>query len=70
MAIRFVDAPVARKQWHHLRVDFESLRIKAVLDGKVCIDIQDGHFAGPGCVGEWTKADSMTAFDDFAYGRQ
>jgi len=24
--------------------------------------------AGPGAVGMWTKADSVTAFDDFSYG--
>ena len=26
------------------------------------------HIAGAGAVGVWTKADSVTAFDDFAYG--
>jgi hypothetical protein len=70
MIIRYVNAPVARKQWHHLRVEFESLHIKAVRDGRVYIDVQDGHFAGPGCAGVWTKADSMTAFEDFTYGQQ
>ena len=25
-------------------------------------------FAGAGAVGVWTKADSVTLFDDFAYG--
>jgi len=39
-----------------------------LLDGKVYIDLQDGHISGPGAVGLWTKADSVTAFDDFAFG--
>jgi hypothetical protein len=28
----------------------------------------DAHIAGPGAVGVWTKADSVTLFDDFGYG--
>ncbi|HTR59739.1 MAG TPA: hypothetical protein VMM27_16295 [Casimicrobiaceae bacterium] len=27
----------------------------------------DSHIAGAGAVGAWTKADSVTAFDDFRY---
>jgi len=38
------------------------------VDGKVYIETQDAHIAGPGAVGVWTKADSVTAFDDFSYG--
>jgi hypothetical protein len=66
--IRYVDAPVAKNEWHRLRVEFEGQRIRVALDGKVYIEVSDGHIAGPGAVGLWTKADSVTAFDDFAYG--
>ena len=38
------------------------------LDGKKYIEHDDGHIAGAGKVGVWTKADSVTAFDDFTYG--
>jgi hypothetical protein len=31
------------------------------------VDFEDSHIGGPGAVGVWTKADSVTAFDDFAY---
>jgi hypothetical protein len=31
------------------------------------IELTDSHIAGPGAVGVWTKADSVTAFDDFTY---
>ena len=36
-------------------------------DGKAYIE-QDDHIAGAGAVGVWTKADSVTAFDDFWFG--
>ena len=41
--------------------------IKVLLDGKAYIDLEDAHIAGSGTVGVWTKADSVTAFDDFTY---
>ena len=54
--------------WHTLRVEFSGKRIKVVLDGKTYIEQEDAHIPGPGAVGVWTKADSVTAFDDFGYG--
>jgi hypothetical protein len=66
--IRYVDAAVASGAWHTLRVEFVAARIAVWLDGKRCIDVEDGHIAGAGAVGVWTKADSVTVFDDFAYG--
>ena len=49
-------------------MDFAGKRIAVALDGKTYIDLEDEHITGPGAVGVWTKADSITAFDDFAYG--
>jgi hypothetical protein len=66
--IKYVDAPVAENQWHVLRVDFRGTRIAVALDGKRYIELEDAHIAGPGAVGVWTKADSVTVFDDFSYG--
>jgi hypothetical protein len=66
--IKYVDAPVPRNQWHTLRVEFAGTSIKVSLDGKTYIDVQDRRIAGAGAVGLWTKADSVTVFDDFAYG--
>jgi len=68
--IKYVDAPVAKNQWHSLRVEFTGTSIRVGLDGKVYIEIDDGHIAGAGAVGLWTKADSVTAFDDFTYTPQ
>jgi len=70
ITIKYVDAPVAKNTWHTLRVEFSGRRIKVVLDGKTCIDLEDSHISGSGAVGLWTKADSVTAFDDFSYGSQ
>ena len=66
--IKYVDAPVQANEWHSLRVEFAGKHIKVSLDGKQYIELDDDHIAGPGAVGVWTKADSVTAFDDFAWG--
>ncbi|MHC6052208.1 family 16 glycoside hydrolase [Ralstonia solanacearum] len=66
--IRYQDAPVAAQAWHTLRVEFSGNRIQVSLDGKRYIDATDEHITGAGAVGVWTKADSVTAFDAFAYG--
>jgi hypothetical protein len=66
--VTYVDAPVAGNAWHRLRVDFQGKHISVSLDGKRYIDLDDGHITGAGTVGVWTKADSVTLFDDFAFG--
>ena len=68
ITISYVDAPVARNQWHTLRVEFSGHDIKVLLDGKQYIAQQDSHVSGAGAVGVWTKSDSVTAFDDFSFG--
>ena len=66
--LKYVDAPVAANAWHALRVEFRSASIHVLLDGKAVISFDDGHITGAGAVGVWTKADSVTAFDDFSFG--
>lgn len=65
--IKYVDAPVAGNVWHTLRVQFHGARIEVMLDGKSYIQVADRHLTGAGAVGVWTKADSVTAFDDFSF---
>jgi hypothetical protein len=65
--IKYVDAPVTGNTWHTLRAEFRGTRIRVLLDGKPSIELDDSHIAGPGAVGVWTKADSVTAFDDFSH---
>jgi Domain of Unknown Function (DUF1080) len=55
--------PPTLGQWHTLRVVAVADRIQAYLDGKLLLDHRDSRFRS-GQVGLWTKADSVTAFDD------
>jgi hypothetical protein len=68
ITLKYVDAPVPARVWHTLRVEFSGNRISVALNGKTYIDLEDGHIGGAGAVGLWTKADSVTAFDDFSFG--
>jgi hypothetical protein len=70
ITIKYVDAPVAGNRWHALRVSFAGKHISVALDGKTYIELDDEHIAGDGRVGLWTKADSVTVFDSFAYGKE
>ena len=67
--LKYVDAPVATNAWHLIRVEFRGTRIDVLLDGKPVIAFDDAHIAGAGAVGVWTKADSVTAFDVFGFGK-
>ena len=66
--IKYVDTPVQANTWHTLRVAFRGAHIQVSFDGQPKIELDDPHIAGPGKVGVWTKADSVTAFDGFSYG--
>ena len=57
-----VKAP-ALGQWHVLRVVALGDHIQGWLDGRLLLDHRDSRFRA-GRVGLWTKADSITAFDD------
>jgi hypothetical protein len=63
-----VKEPVASGQWHTLRVEFAGHHFKLSFDGKHLFDVEDRTFSEAGKVGVWTKADSVTLFDDFTYG--
>ena len=58
---------VAPNQWHTLRVEFQGNHFTVTLDGKPAIEWSDETFKDAGRVGVWTKADSVTLFDDFSY---
>ncbi len=68
--LKYVDASVPRGVWQTLRVEFAGTNVKVFLDGIKRIDLDDAHIAGTGAVGVWTKADSVTLFDDFGFGPQ
>jgi hypothetical protein len=50
-------------QWHTLRVVARGDHIVCYFDGQKLIDAHDATYK-KGKVGLWTKADSVTAFDD------
>jgi len=56
---------VTGNQWHTLRVIAVGNQLKCYYDGELKITATDNTFAGAGKVGLWTKADSVTYFDDF-----
>jgi hypothetical protein len=57
-----VKAP-ALGQWHKLRIAAVGDRIQGWLNDQALIDRRDSRFAS-GRIGLWTKADSVTAFDE------
>lgn len=59
---------VAPNQWHTLRVDFQASHFMVTFNGTKAFDWDDETFKDAGKVGLWTKADSVTEFDDFTYG--
>jgi hypothetical protein len=63
-------AEVAKNKWHTLRVEFAGKRFKVIVDGKPLFEVDDSTFPDGGKVGLWTKADSVTLFDDFSFGPQ
>ena len=63
-----VQRKVASNEWHILRVEFQGGHFKVTFDGKPALEWDDETFTEAGMVGVWTKADSVTLFDDFTYG--
>jgi hypothetical protein len=53
-------------KWSTLRVEARGDRFSVSFDGKPLFEVIDETFPGAGKVGLWTKADSVTAFDDLA----
>lgn len=63
-----VAVPVPADTWHSLRIDFNGSRFSASFNGKRFFEVEDSTFADAGKVGLWTKADSVTLFDQITYG--
>lgn len=65
-----VEQKVENGKWQTLRVEFVGPRFSVLLDGKKLFQVRDKTFTEAGKVGLWTKADSVTLFDDFTYGKK
>jgi len=55
---------VTSGEWHELRVEAVGNKIACYYDGSKKIDATDDTFKVAGKIGLWTKADSVTHFDD------
>jgi hypothetical protein len=63
-----VKVSVPSGQWHTLRCEFAGARFKVTYDGKPIFEVEDASIRDAGMIGLWTKADSVTVFDDLTYG--
>jgi hypothetical protein len=63
-----IDVKVPANTWNSLRVDFKGSRFSVSFNGKQVFEVEDSTFNDAGLVGLWTKADSVTLFDEIAYG--
>jgi hypothetical protein len=68
VSFKNTNTKVAPGVWHTLRVDFAGNKFTVTFDGKKVIEAADDSFTEAGKVGVWTKADSVTLFDNFSYG--
>ncbi|MFI5001743.1 MAG: hypothetical protein ACHQK9_17825 [Reyranellales bacterium] len=59
-----VSTKVPSGVWQELHLKVEANRFEVFLDGKSLYTASDATFAGAGRVALWTKADSVTYFDD------
>jgi hypothetical protein len=63
-----VDAKVPTGRWTALRVEFVGKLFTVSVNGAKLFEVEDETFKEAGSIGVWTKADSVTLFDDFTYG--
>src|ERR1700722_6234297 len=63
-----VNLAVPSSTWHTLRIDFKGSRFSVSFNGKQLFEVDDSTFTDAGKVGLWTKADSVTLFDEVTYG--
>jgi hypothetical protein len=63
-----IDTDVPNGKWSVLRVEFAGNLFTVFYAGKKLFQVEDDTFRDEGAVGVWTKADSVTLFDDFSYG--
>jgi len=63
-----VNIAVPASTWHTLRIDFKASRFSVSFNGRQLFEVEDSTFTDAGKVGLWTKADSVTLFDEVIYG--
>jgi len=61
---------IASGQWQRLRVTFHDSLFVVYCNDERLFDVEDHTFLSAGKTGLWTKADSLTYFDDFTVSRK
>lgn len=62
--IKGSNVKVSSGEWHDLRLEANGDKFTCYFDGNKKIEATDDTFKDAGKIGLWTKADSVTAFDD------
>jgi hypothetical protein len=62
-------ADIPSGAWSELKVTAKGNLFETYLNGRKLYEVEDATFPGPGLVGVWTKADSVTHFDDSTISR-
>ena len=60
-----VNHKVPKQTWNTMKVEFKGSIFTVFFDGQKIMEVVDSTFAEAGKAGVWTKADSVTYFDDF-----
>jgi hypothetical protein len=61
-----VKREIPKSRWNTLRIAFRDSRFNVFFNGERLFEAEDGTFLRAGKTGLWTKADSVTYFDDFS----
>lgn len=61
---------VASGVWHELTLEAKGDHLEVSFDGKKMLEATDKNFVAAGKAGVWTKADSVTYFDDMTIAPQ
>lgn len=61
---------IKKGEWFTIKIEHKADHIVGWLNGKRLLDVKDGTHKVAGGVGLWTKADAISAFDDFSVNSQ
>ena len=64
-----VEHIINQNQWQSLRIEFVGDTFAVALNGNEIFRVKDNTFSKAGKIGLWTKADSVTLFDNFTFGK-
>ena len=63
-----VATKVPANTWLGLRVEFNASRFRVIYNVQRLFEVEDSTLPDAGMIGLWTKADSVTLFDEIVYG--